>query len=109
VPPVVLNHGGPPELVPPGTGFVLPMSTREDIVERLRDLLFTVSAQRDVLVDAGRRAQEHVRSFYTWEAKARQIVQVYDWLLGRRDTKPDWGTPMGTNGARLSKAENAVS
>lgn len=97
VPPVVLNHGGPPELVPPGTGFVLPMSTRDDIVDRLRDLLFTVSAQRDALVEAGRRAQEHVRSFYTWEAKARQIVQVYDWLLGRRAVKPDWGTPMGTS------------
>ena len=109
VPPVVLNHGGPPELVPPGTGFVLPMSTREDIVKRLRDLLIAVSAQRDVLMETGKRAQEHVRRYYTWEAKAAQIVQVYDWLLGRRDTKPDWGTPMGANVARLSKAENAVS
>ncbi|OYW77328.1 MAG: hypothetical protein B7Z37_04595 [Verrucomicrobia bacterium 12-59-8] len=96
IPPVVLDHGGPPELVPPGTGFVLPMSSRDDIVNRLRDLLINVSAQRDVLVEAGKRAQEHVRQFYTWQAKARQIAQVYDWLLGRRETKPDWGTPMGS-------------
>lgn len=108
VPPVVLNHGGPPELVPPGTGFVLPMSTREDIVECLRDLLFTVSAQRDVLVEAGRLAQEHVRSFYTWEAKARQIVQVYDWLLGRRAVKPDWGTPMGTSATQRTGGRQAT-
>ena len=95
IPPVVLNHGGPPELVPPGTGFVLPMSTREDIVSRLRELLITVSSDRETLAEAGRRAQQHVREFYTWEAKAKQIAQVYEWLLGRRETKPDWGTPMG--------------
>lgn len=96
IPPVVLNHGGPPELVPPGTGFVLPMSTREDIVNRLRELLITVSSDRETLAEAGQRAQQHVREYYTWAAKAKQIVQVYDWLLGRRETKPDWGTPMGS-------------
>ncbi len=95
VPPVVLNHGGPPELVPPGTGFVLPMTDRADIVKRLRDLLTTVSSDRPILAEAGRRAQQHVRTFYTWEAKAKQIVEVYEWLLNRRPTKPDWGSPMG--------------
>ncbi|MBK8092261.1 MAG: glycosyltransferase family 4 protein [Verrucomicrobiaceae bacterium] len=95
IPPVVLNHGGPPELVPPGTGFVLPMSTREDIVSRLRELLITVSSDRETLAEAGKRAQQHVSEFYTWEAKAKQITQVYDWLLGRREAKPDWGSPMG--------------
>ena len=96
IPPVVLNHGGPPELVPPGTGFVLPMSTREDIVSRLRELLITVSSDRETLAEAGKRAQQHVREFYTWEAKAKQIVQVYHWLLGHCETKPDWGSPMGS-------------
>lgn len=95
IPPVVLNHGGPPELVPPGTGFVLPMTTREDIVSRLRELLTKISSDRESLAEAGKRAQAHVREFYTWEAKAKQISQVYEWLLGRRETKPDWGTPMG--------------
>ncbi|MBK8040797.1 MAG: glycosyltransferase family 4 protein [Verrucomicrobiaceae bacterium] len=95
IPPVVLDHGGPPELVPPGTGFVLPMTTREDIVSRLRDLLITAAADRRSLAEAGQRAQQHVREFFTWEAKAKQIAEVYAWLLHRRDTKPQWGTPMG--------------
>ena len=95
VPPVVLDHGGPPELVPPGTGFVLPMTTRDDIITRLRDLLLNVQTQREMLADTGRRAQDHVRTYYTWPAKAQQIVEVYQWMLGRRPTKPDWGTPMG--------------
>lgn len=97
VPPVVLDHGGPPELVPPGTGFVLPMTTRDDIIHRLRDLLLNVQTQREMLAETGRRAQDHVRTYYTWPAKAKQIVEVYQWMLGRRATKPDWGTPMGAD------------
>ncbi len=96
VPPVVLDHGGPPELVPPGTGFVLPMTNRGDIVTRLRGLITTLAADRQTLAETGMRAQQHVRRFYTWEAKAKQIVEVYQWILGRRPTKPDWGSPMGS-------------
>lgn len=95
VPPVVLDHGGPPELVPPGTGFVLPMTTRDDIITRLRSLLLDLQTQREALAEIGRRAQDHVRNYYTWPAKARQIVETYEWILHRRETKPDWGTPMG--------------
>ncbi len=95
IPPVVLDHGGPPELVPPGTGFVLPMTHREDIIRRLRELLIAVSTDAARLDEVGRKAQQHVGTYYTWEAKAKQILEVYDWLLGRRETKPDWGSPMG--------------
>lgn len=95
IPPVVLDHGGPPELVPPGTGFVLPMQSRDEIVRNLRDLLITLSVDRSVLAEIGRCAQEHVREFYSWEAKGRQIHEVYRWVLGLRTTKPDWGLPMG--------------
>lgn len=95
IPAVVLDHGGPPELVPPGTGYVLPMTTREDIVMRLRQLLTELKNDPEQLRGAGELAQAHVRKFYSWEAKAAQIHEVYRWALGRRASKPDWGTPMG--------------
>ena len=95
IPAVVLDHGGPPELVPPGTGYVLPMTTREDIVSRLRQLLIELRNDPAQLHSAGELAQAHVRKFYSWEAKAAQIHEVYRWALGHRAAKPDWGTPMG--------------
>lgn len=95
IPTVVLDHGGPPELVPPGTGYVLPMTTREDIVARLRQLLAELKHDTAQLHAAGELAQAHVRKYYTWEAKAAQIHEVYRWVLGRRGSRPDWGTPMG--------------
>ncbi|WP_395741445.1 glycosyltransferase family 4 protein [Prosthecobacter sp.] len=98
IPSVVLDHGGPPELVPPGTGYVLPMTTREDIVTRLRVLLTELKDDPEQVRSVGELAQAHVRKFYSWEAKAVQIHEVYRWVLGLRASKPDWGTPMGFEG-----------
>ena len=102
VPAGVLDLGGPPGRVPPGTGFVLPMTTRDDIITRLRDLLLNVQTQRQSLAETGRRAQDHVRTYYTWPAKAKQIVEVYHWLLRHLDAKPDWGTTMGASSRERS-------
>lgn len=104
VPPVVLNHGGPPELVPEGTGYVLPMTTRADIVQQLQQLLTRLSTSRAELAQAGVRAQQHIQRYFTWEAKAKQIVQVYEWVLGHRECKPDWGTPIGSPSAYTGAA-----
>ncbi|MEO0323757.1 MAG: hypothetical protein AAF447_12425 [Myxococcota bacterium] len=38
----------------------------------------------------GRR---RVREQFTYDAKARQTLEVYRWVLGRRD-KPDFGMPI---------------
>lgn len=95
VPPIVLDHGGPPELVPPGTGFVLPLRSREQIVRDLRVLLNRLADEPESLAMMSDAAQAHVRTYYTWEAKAKQMIDVYRWLLGQRKSKPSWGIPMG--------------
>ncbi len=95
LPPVVLDHGGPPELVPPGCGWVLPLQSRDQIVRDLRELLSQLANDPAPLASFGKNAQAHVRQFLTWDAKAEQIRQVYEWVLGRRSDKPDWGTPLG--------------
>ncbi|WP_395745875.1 glycosyltransferase family 4 protein [Prosthecobacter sp.] len=105
IPAVVLDHGGPPELVPPGTGFVLPMTTRQDIVSRLRQLLIQLRKDPAQLHAAGEAAQAHVCMYYSWEAKAAQIHEVYRWVLGQRSSKPNWGTPMGFADADDSEIE----
>jgi hypothetical protein len=40
----------------------------------------------------GDRARRHVDASFTWRAKARQVHEVYRWVLGRR-SKPDFGLP----------------
>ncbi len=96
--PVVLDYGGPAELVPPGAGWCLPMGPREAIIHGLAGVFAECLSDPNRLASAAVRAQEHVFLYFTWEAKARQVVEVYDWVRGHRRDKPSWGIPFGFPG-----------
>jgi starch synthase len=91
--PVVIAYGGPGELVSAGTGFALPMGSREEIVARLRAVLERMVANPSELAAMGRRARQRVLQQFTWQAKAAQTLEVYRWAAGERD-KPDFGMPL---------------
>ena len=91
--PVVIDYGGLGELVTPKTGFLLPMGTREQIVERLRALLSRLCEHPHEIDAKSPAALRRAHEQFTWPAKARQIVQVYDWLLGRHTDKPHFPLP----------------
>jgi len=93
--PVVMDYAGPAELVPPGTGLALPMGPRAEVVRGLTESFAALIAAPSELRAMALRAQEHVFQNFTWDAKAQQMLEVYDWVLGRRPHKPDWGTPLG--------------
>jgi glycosyltransferase involved in cell wall biosynthesis len=87
--PIVVDYGGPAELVTSKTGYKLPMERREKIVSSLRDKLKMLAGDRQALVPMMSAARERVHSLFTWAAKARQIREVYDWVLGARPGKPE--------------------
>ena len=88
--PVVVDYGGPAELVTSKTGHKLPMERREKIVSSLRDKLKMLADERQTLDPMMIAARERVHSLYTWAAKARQVREVYDWVLGARPDKPEF-------------------
>lgn len=92
--PIVVDWGGPPELVPSECGFVIPMGPRESIVQALRVQLDKLCSHREGLNAMSQNAVRHARNFYTWEAKALQIREIYRWVLGQRKAKPHWGMPV---------------
>lgn len=95
VAPIVLDHGGPAELVAPGCGHIVPLSSSSQIVSAMRQLFGQYVEHPEKLQKMGRAAQNHVREFFTWAAKAEQITESYRWVLNQQDQKPDWGTPLG--------------
>ena len=100
--PVVVDYAGPGELVGPGLGYKIPIGLREDIVSALRVRLEEILRDPSDLPEISARARAHVQAHFTWPAKARQVSEVYDWVLGRRDTLPDFS--LGAEGALLHKA-----
>lgn len=91
--PIVIDYGGPGELVSPQTGFALPIGPRAQVVAALRTLLERLVRDPSDLRAMGERARRRVMHGFTWDAKAAQVLEVYRWVLGLRD-KPDFGMPL---------------
>lgn len=85
--PVVLDYGGPAELVPDGCGIVVPMGDREAIIQSFGILLDDLASNPAKAHSMGVMAQKHVREHFTWDAKAREILKVYQWVLANRSTQ----------------------
>ncbi|MEM7236987.1 MAG: glycosyltransferase, partial [Pseudomonadota bacterium] len=86
--PVIVDYAGPGELLQPGTGFKVPIGSRDEIVSRLHQKLADIAADPSVLPGMAHNAQAYAKAHFTWSAKAHQVAEVYDWVLGRRPVKP---------------------
>lgn len=82
-PALVVDYAGPAELVTPDTGWTVPLGPREAIVAALSARLSALVSDPADLAQRGRAAQARVARDFTWAAKARQVLSVYDWALGR--------------------------
>lgn len=88
--PVVVDYAGPGELVTAATGYKIPLGRREEIVARLRERLAAIAADRGALPGLAAAARERATGHFTWPAKARQMREVYGWVLGERAEKPSF-------------------
>lgn len=86
--PVVVAYGGPGELVTRETGVRVPIGSRESLVKGFREALARLAAAPGAIRPMGRRARERVMTHFTWEAKARQVAEVYRWVRGERPDPP---------------------
>lgn len=80
VAPIVADYGGPIELMDDRTGIRVAFSSAQTLEEGFRTTISALledPARLDLLGDA---AVERVRSLFTWDRKAEQIMQIYDWV-----------------------------
>jgi len=91
--PLVVDYGGPGELVNRATGFAVPIGPRHALVERVEEAVNAVARGDHDLSTMSSAAAKRVEALYSWRAKAEQIRSVYEWLLAGNgsDTPPDFG------------------
>ncbi|MBL8859742.1 MAG: glycosyltransferase family 4 protein [Planctomycetes bacterium] len=93
--PIVLDHGGPPELVSPATGIVVRLGTRDEIIAGLRSALLSLYEDRERLAELSARCLERARTHFTWDAKAARLAELYDWILAPSGRRPVFPMPIG--------------
>lgn len=79
--PMVVEYGGPGELVTPESGYLVPIGNREQIVARFGAQLEALAADRGELPAKAAAARQRVQSEFTWDAKAARIAGLYTRLL----------------------------
>jgi glycosyltransferase involved in cell wall biosynthesis len=82
VAPLVADYGGPSELVSERTGIKVPFHDTASLVEGLKKAFATVLASPGIITSLGEAARGHALEFLTWDAKANQILSVYDEAMG---------------------------
>ena len=86
--PVVIDYAGPGELVTNKTGFKVPIGSRKEIISSFRSVFYKLLENVKNLDEYADLSKKRVQKLFTWKAKANQIADVYDWVLGTRKEKP---------------------
>ncbi len=93
VPPLVVDYGGPGELVNEECGYRISLGPRSEIVRQIAATMDRVLAQPEQLRVKGLAARRHVERLFTWDEKAQQMGKIYASVLGQGQ-KPDFGMPL---------------
>jgi glycosyltransferase involved in cell wall biosynthesis len=93
LPPIVVDYGGPAELVTERSGYLVPIGPRRQIVERFRQLLSDLTANPRQIDQRSEAAYRRARQLFTWDAKARRVVEIYRWAIEPAREKPSYPMP----------------
>jgi glycosyltransferase involved in cell wall biosynthesis len=86
--PVVVDFGGPGDIVHPDVGYKVPLTNENDIVSRIEKILADLASDRDLLSRLRKQGMTYARECLTWDAKAQKTTLVLSWAVGRAP-KPD--------------------
>ena len=92
--PIVVDYGGPGELVTCKTGYLVPIGSRQQIVAGFASLLKQLTLDPSAIEAKSAAALKRAHAQFTWGAKAEQVLKVYEWVLDPTRTKPWFGMPL---------------
>ncbi len=81
--PVVADYGGPGDIVTSEVGYKVPLVNEEYMVSHLNTALARLSSDREHLEDLRSKGMLYARQHLTWDAKARMVTEILNWVTGR--------------------------
>jgi glycosyltransferase involved in cell wall biosynthesis len=86
--PVVVDFGGPGDIVNPAVGFKVPLTNEHDVVAQIEKVLAKVADDPDLLEQLRQRGMHYAREYLSWDGKAQLVTQILTWVVGQ-GPKPD--------------------
>jgi glycosyltransferase involved in cell wall biosynthesis len=86
--PVILDYGGPGDIVHPEVGYKVPPTSEAEVVSQMEKILSNLAGDRDLLYRLRQRGMAYAQERLTWEAKAQDTTRVLNWVL-QHGPKPD--------------------
>jgi glycosyltransferase involved in cell wall biosynthesis len=105
--PLVVDFGGPGDIVHPDVGYKVALTSETDIVAQMDRILTEMEHNRDLLEQLRQQGLTYARENLTWDAKAQAVTRVLNWVL-QRGPKPNLlppKVPVAGNGSSLVKAQ----
>lgn len=88
LPCVVVDSGGPGSLVDESRGLKVPLCSREAMADRLAEVLGALAADPKRILKLRAGALQYA-SGYDWPRKVDNLIEVFHWVTGKRQTKPE--------------------
>jgi glycosyltransferase involved in cell wall biosynthesis len=86
--PVVVDFGGPGDIVHPDVGYKVRLTNEDDVVSQIEEVLRLLAQDRDLLERLQQQAVAYAREYLSWDAKAQALTSIMHWVL-RQGPKPD--------------------
>ena len=90
--PIVVAFGGPGDIVNSRVGYSVPLTTPDDIVQRMAAALAELDSDPALLQRLREEGMRYAREQLTWEGKAETVTRVLTWAVGR-GPKPELPPP----------------
>jgi glycosyltransferase involved in cell wall biosynthesis len=87
---VVADYGGPAALIQDGCGIKVALGNRAQILNGFRTQLEYLVRNPECVERLGAAAHQHAMTHYSWDTKAKKTVEIYNWVLGRSQRKPNF-------------------
>jgi glycosyltransferase involved in cell wall biosynthesis len=98
--PLVVDFGGPGDIVHPEIGFKVPLTNEKDVVLQIEKILSNLQRDRGLLEKLSEQGTRYAREHLTWDRKAQVTSQILTWAVGQ-GPKPDLPPPITVPSAKF--------
>jgi len=98
--PVVVDFGGPGDIVNPEIGFKVSLTNEDDVVSQIEKVLAKLAKDRELLERLRQQGMRYARECLSWDRKAQLVTEILCWAA-RRGPKPDLRPPQDAAPAKL--------